>query len=70
MVAPKEKALGCGDCHTSGGRLEKVRGVYLPGRSSDHARLLEFAGWAASVLALLGVLLHGLGRFAVSRRRH
>ena len=70
MVAPKEKALGCVDCHASGARLEKISGVYIPGRTSDHWSLLEFAGWAAAALTLLGVIVHGLGRFAASRRSH
>lgn len=29
MVAPKENALGCHDCHTPGGRMEGVPGVHI-----------------------------------------
>ncbi len=30
MVAPKEKALACADCHSEGGRLAKVPGISPP----------------------------------------
>ena len=69
MVAPKEKALGCVECHVNNGRLEKIDGVYMPGRSRDHARWLEIGGWAMALLTLLGVLGHGLGR-VVARKRN
>lgn len=57
MVAPKDKALGCAECHTKGGRLEGIEGVYLPGR--DNIPLLDKAGWVLALLTLLGVLGHG-----------
>jgi octaheme c-type cytochrome (tetrathionate reductase family) len=69
MVAPKEKALGCVDCHASNARLEQISGVYIPGRSRDHAPWLESAGWLLAGLALLGVLVHALGRVIVFYRR-
>ena len=68
MVAPKEKALGCVECHASGARLEKIDGVYMPGRGRDHARWLEIGGWAVALLTLLGVLGHGLGRVIANKR--
>ncbi len=68
MVAPKEKALGCIECHMNGGRLERIDGVYLPGRGRDHARWLEIGGWAVALLTLLGVLGHGLGRVIAHKR--
>ncbi|MBI5920284.1 MAG: tetrathionate reductase family octaheme c-type cytochrome [Betaproteobacteria bacterium] len=68
MVAPKEKAVGCVECHSSGGRLEKIDGIYIPGRGSDHAAWLEVGGWAVAALALLAVLGHGLGRFFAYKR--
>jgi len=70
MVAPAKDALGCGDCHRADGRLEKVSGIYIPGRTSDHARWLDSAGWALAILTLLGVLGHGLARIVLSRRQH
>ena len=68
MVAPKEKAVGCVECHSSGGRLEKIDGIYMPGRGSDHAIWLELGGWAIAALALLAVLGHGFGRFVAHKR--
>ncbi|TAN57215.1 MAG: cytochrome C, partial [Rhodospirillales bacterium] len=69
MVAPKEKALGCVECHAKVGRLDKIDGVYLPGRSRDHAPWLEIGGWAIALLTLLGVLGHGLVR-VIARQRN
>ena len=68
MVAPAKDALRCRDCHASGGRLEKVPGIYIPGRASDHAKWLDTAGWAIAAFALFGVFVHGLGRIIASRR--
>lgn len=68
MVAPKKDALRCADCHGANGRLEKVGGIYIPGRTSDHARWLDRSGWALAAFALLGVLVHGGGRVVASRR--
>ena len=69
MVAPKAAALQCHQCHTSGGRLEQIAGVYMPGRGRDHLGLLELAGWALAALTLIAVLGHGAVRFA-TRRAH
>ncbi len=68
MVAPKDKALGCADCHAKQGRLEAIDGVYMPGRSRDHARWLEIGGWLLAALVLLGVSGHGLIRFLAQKR--
>ncbi|MEW5728804.1 MAG: tetrathionate reductase family octaheme c-type cytochrome, partial [Pseudomonadota bacterium] len=67
MVAPKEKALACQECHArEGGRLEGIEGVYLPGR--DRWSLMDMAmGWLA-VLTLAGVLVHGALRVAAHFR--
>jgi hypothetical protein len=69
MVAPAKGALRCAECHKAGGRLEKISGIYIPGRASDHAGWLESTGWAIAVLTLLGVLGHGLARVFVSIRK-
>ena len=69
MVAPAKDALRCHGCHASGGRLEKVPGIYIPGRARDHAGWLDGAGWALAALTLLGVLGHGLARVIVSKRK-
>jgi hypothetical protein len=69
MVAPAKSALTCRDCHASDGRLEKVSGIYIPGRVSDHATWLDTIGWSLAALALFGALAHGTGRFIVARPR-
>jgi hypothetical protein len=61
MVAPKEKALACDACHSRNGRLDKLTGFYMPGRDT-HAPL-DWMGWGAVFLALLGVSIHGILRF-------
>jgi hypothetical protein len=65
MVAPKEQALGCGDCHTGQGRLASVEGVYRPGQ--DRSRWLDLIGLIVVAGTLFGVLGHGLIRM-LSRR--
>lgn len=68
MVAPKEKAVDCGECHTrdSGGRLASLRDFYLPGR--DGEGLVNKLGWAAVLLCLIGVAGHGALRIFLGRR--
>jgi octaheme c-type cytochrome (tetrathionate reductase family) len=62
MVAPKENALACGDCHTpKGSRLTALEGVYLPGR--DHNRWLDTIGTALVFSTLAAILIHALIRF-------
>ncbi len=60
MVAPKTEALGCPACHTDGGALEAVEGVYIPGR--DKSPLLDIAGFGLLGLTVTGTLGHGLLR--------
>ena len=62
MVAPKEKALGCTDCHAKQGRLAGVTGIYLPGRDAN--KFVDMAGWGLALFTLLGVSGHGAMRFA------
>jgi octaheme c-type cytochrome (tetrathionate reductase family) len=66
MVAPKEKALGCNECHAKGGRLDKIEGIYIPGRDTNS--LVNLLGWLAVGGTLAGVSLHGLIR--ILRRKH
>ncbi len=62
MVAPKEDAVACNECHVrEGGRLASLSGIYLPGR--DRSGFLEFFGWAVVLGSLFGVAVHGFGRF-------
>ncbi|SDU19069.1 tetrathionate reductase family octaheme c-type cytochrome [Desulfobacula phenolica] len=62
MVAPKENALNCTQCHArKNSRLANITGLYLPGRNKSD--LFDAIGWISVFGALAGVLLHGLGRF-------
>lgn len=67
MVAPKEDALRCKDCHRDDGRLAGIDGIYLPGR--DRSVLLDTGGGLLALLALAGVLVHGGGRIVAHRLR-
>ena len=64
MVAPKDKALGCVECHAKDSRLAGLPGIYLPGSGTN--ALLDKLGWGLVLLTLLGVLGHGAMR-VVSR---
>ncbi len=67
MVAPKEDAVACAECHTRNGRLQAIAGVYIPGR--DRTAWLDTLGWTAALLALVGALGHGGLRYVARRRR-
>jgi octaheme c-type cytochrome (tetrathionate reductase family) len=67
MVAPKEEALGCADCHSRDGRLSKLTGFHMPGRDTNP--WIDRIGWLLVAATLAGVLLHGLVRLIVGRRR-
>ena len=67
MVAPKEQAVGCAECHTrDGSRLAGLTDFYLPGR--DRNRWVDGLGSLAIALALAGVVLHAGARAASGRR--
>ncbi len=62
MVAPGTQALNCRECHIrKDSRLANITGIYLPGR--DKSDFVDGIGMIAVLGALVGVLLHGLGRF-------
>ncbi len=67
MVAPKEGAATCQSCHSKGGRLEMIEGIYISGR--DNNRWYDTAGWWLVWLTFAGVVLHGIGRFVTRSRR-
>lgn len=67
MVAPKEDALTCTQCHARSGRLHAIDGVYMPRR--DHAGWVDRLGWLAVAATLLGALAHGGARIVLARRR-
>jgi octaheme c-type cytochrome (tetrathionate reductase family) len=64
MVAPAENALDCVSCHSDGGRMEGIEGVYVPSRDWQPATLLGLLLVAAAVLGVSG---HAVVR-AVARR--
>ena len=68
MVAPKEKAVACAECHTKGGRLEKLTGLYIPGR--DASSTVDKIGSGAVLFAFLGVMGHGALRTVRRKKNH
>ncbi len=66
MVAPKDKAVGCNECHTKGGRLDKVDGIYIPGR--DSIPWLDNAVKLLALLTLLAMIGHGVLRIFTSKK--
>ncbi|NVK20348.1 MAG: tetrathionate reductase family octaheme c-type cytochrome [Methylocystaceae bacterium] len=67
MVAPKEDALKCQECHTkTDSRLAAITDIYIPGR--DHFPLLSTIGWGLALLTLIGSIAHGLIRIVTSKR--
>jgi octaheme c-type cytochrome (tetrathionate reductase family) len=69
MVAPKEDAVPCAECHTrsSDGRLTEITDIYLPGR--DRNKWVDLLGGLAIVGAIGGGLIHGLVRIITRRRK-
>ncbi|MBF0427046.1 MAG: tetrathionate reductase family octaheme c-type cytochrome [Magnetococcales bacterium] len=70
MVAPKESALQCRDCHGRDSRLRDLTDFYLLGR--DAFPWIRAAGGGLALFTLFGVSLHGLLRlvlFWIRRRR-
>ncbi len=69
MVAPKEQALACVECHTQhGSRLAGLTDFYMPGR--DRSGMIDGLGKLALGGVFGVVLLHGAGRaFARKKRR-
>ncbi len=68
MVAPKEDALACEECHAKEGRLAHLEGFYMPGKGDK--KMLDFFGMFAVLGTLGGVLGHGAIRAFLTRRRN
>ena len=68
MVAPKEKAVPCQECHTraADGRLAAITDIYLPGR--DTKGWLDLLGGLMIAGAIGGGVLHGGIRIATRRK--
>jgi octaheme c-type cytochrome (tetrathionate reductase family) len=67
MVAPKENALKCSECHAKQGRLANLTGFYLPGR--DVNKVVKYLGWLVVFGSLIGVFIHGIGRIIAGGRK-
>ena len=67
MVAPKEDALACRECHAKEGRLKDLGGFYMPGR--DTSVWLDRIGIFLVLATLLGVMGHALLRILLAGRR-
>jgi hypothetical protein len=57
MVASKEDALSCEQCHSKNGRLAGIKDIYLPGR--DNTPMLDKLFFIVALLSLIGVIIHG-----------
>ena len=66
MVAPKEDAVACHQCHREEGRLKDIKGVYIPG--TNNTPLIDKLGFGIAFLTLIGVLFHGLIRILMHKR--
>ncbi len=67
MVAPKDKALSCQECHSPDGRLAGISGIYLPG--SKQFGIVDKLGLSLLFLAVVGILAHaGLRSLSALRR--
>jgi hypothetical protein len=67
MVAPKEQAVSCAECHTrNASRLAGLDDFYLPGRDRNH--WVDGLGRLAIGLAFAGVVLHAGARLWSGRR--
>jgi octaheme c-type cytochrome (tetrathionate reductase family) len=68
MVAPKEDALKCNDCHNDeSSKMAGIEGVYVPGR--DHNHLIDKAGFGLLILSLLGVFIHILRCMMMKKKK-
>ena len=66
MVAPKADALTCPQCHSKSGRLQGIKGVYMPRRDANG--ILDLIGWLAVLGTFVGVLIHGGLRVYLGRK--
>jgi hypothetical protein len=57
MVAPKEQAVTCAECHRPAGRLANLTGFYMPGR--DRNRILDGLGLLILFGSVVATALHG-----------
>ena len=70
MVAPKEKAVQCQECHTRAedGRLSAITDICMRGR--DRNSLVDIFGSLAIVGAIGAGAIHGLARLIARRKEN
>lgn len=67
MVAPKEKAVQCTECHTrENSRIGNLKDFYMPAR--DYNATVETLGVSAVLLSLIGVIVHAGIRIVSAKR--
>lgn len=66
MVAPKEDAVACDECHAKQGRMQNIEGVYIPGR--DETPLLDRILLLILAAVVLGIFGHALIRILFGRK--
>lgn len=66
MVPPAENALQCSECHSHGGRLENLKGFYMPGR--DSWWWLDLIGIMAIVLSGVLAIGHAIMRYVMHKK--
>ncbi len=66
MVAPKNSAVACAQCHSREGRLNGLTGFYMPGR--DSFGWIEVLCCVAILGALFLVLIHATIRYAMHKK--
>jgi octaheme c-type cytochrome (tetrathionate reductase family) len=66
MVAPKDKAVACAECHSAKSRLAGLPGIYMPSYSARS--WLDLIGWLLAAATLAGVIIHGALRVFLGRK--
>jgi len=67
MVAPADQALACQECHADNGRLDGLKGFYMPG--SQPLNPGNLVGMAIFALMAFGVVTHLTLRLVAGTRR-
>jgi hypothetical protein len=67
MVASKDKAVECKECHAEEGRLKEVDISYMP--AAGKTKLIDLLSMLAIAATVLGIIGHALIRLFASKRR-
>jgi octaheme c-type cytochrome (tetrathionate reductase family) len=60
MVAPKDDALSCTQCHRENSRLKNIKGIYMP--AANNIKYIDSLMSIILMLMISGVTVHGLIR--------